>query len=96
MSNTNNTNVRRAVALRYQPREDDAPLVIAKGERLMAERIIEAAKELGMHIVEDSQLSASLVRLEVRQEIPPELYQAVAEVIAFVFRLHHRSRDGSL
>ena len=81
---------RRAVALRYDPAEDNAPEVIAKGERLIAERIIDAARELGLQIVEDKQLSASLIKLELHQEIPPELYQAVAEVIAFVFRLDRR------
>jgi len=81
---------RRAVALRYKPMKDDAPVVVAKGERLMADRIIAAAAELGLQIVSDEQLSSSLIRLELNQEIPPELYQAVAEVIAFVFRFDKR------
>jgi len=84
-------NPRRAVALRYKPLKDDAPVVVAKGERLMAERIIAAASDLGLHIVTDEKLSASLVQLELKQEIPPELYQAVAEVIAFVFKLDKKA-----
>ena len=80
-------NSRRAVALRYEPAADNAPTVVAKGERLLADRIIEQAQALGVQIVADEKLSASLIRLELNQEIPPELYQAVAEVIAFVFKM---------
>ena len=81
---------RRAIALRYRPFVDDVPQVVAKGERLLADRIIAEARNLGIQIVEDPKLSASLVRLELNQEIPPELYRAVAEVIAFVLKYDRR------
>ena len=81
---------RRAVALRYEPVTHNAPIVVAKGERYLADRIIEAAQTLGLHIVADEKLSNSLIRLELNQEIPAELYGAVAEVIAFVYKMDAR------
>ena len=82
--------VRRAVALRYEPEIDTAPYVVASGERLLAERIINEAAKLGVHIVKDKKLSDGLIKLEINQEIPPEVYSAVAEIIAFVYELDRR------
>lgn len=83
---------RRAVALRYEPTEERAPVVVAKGERLLAERIVAEAQKLGISIVENKKLSENLMSIELNQEIPPEVYQAVAEVIAFVYRMDRRYR----
>lgn len=81
---------RKAVALRYDAARDSAPRVIAKGERLVAERIIEIAREHGIHVHEDPDLVAVMSRLDVDTEIPEELYRAVAEVLAFVYRLNNQ------
>ena len=81
---------KRAVALRYDLAKDAAPVVVARGERLMAQRIIEEAMKLGLHIVVNRQLSEELIKLEVKQEIPPDLYRAVAEIIAFVYNMEQR------
>lgn len=81
---------RRAVALRYDVSQDAAPKIIAKGERLLAERIIELAREKGIHVHEDPDLTAVLAKLDLQTEIPESLYQAVAEVLAFVYRLNQR------
>lgn len=81
---------RKAVALRYDGERDNAPRVIAKGAGHLAERIIEAAKEHGIHIHEDPDLAAVLSKLDVEAQIPEELYRAVAEVLAFVYRLNQR------
>ncbi len=81
---------RKAVALRYQMDRDEAPRLVAKGERLVAGRILEIARESGIHIQEDPELVALLSKLDVQAEVPPELYQAVAEVLSFVYRLNKR------
>jgi len=81
---------RKAVALRYDAEQDAAPKVIAKGQRLLAEKIIGIAKEHGSHIHEDPDLVAVLAKLDINTEIPEELYQIVAEVLAVVYRLNQQ------
>ena len=77
-----------AVAIKYDPQVADAPLVIAKGEDYLAQRIKEVAKENHVEIVENKPLARMLyANVDVGQAIPPELYQAVAEVLAFVYHL---------
>jgi len=77
-----------AVALRYEAPQDDAPVVVAKGQGYMALRIKEVARQHGVTIVENPPLARALFRtVAVGQAIPVELYQAVAEVLAFVYRL---------
>lgn len=80
-----------AVALEYKPEEMSAPRVIAKGQDLIALRIKEIAEKNGIVIVEDPPLAQTLYRtVEIGREIPPQLYKAVAEVLAFVYRLKKR------
>jgi len=77
-----------AVAVKYDPEVADAPVVIAKGEDYLAARIKEVAKENRIEIVENKPLARMLyANVDVGQAIPPELYQAVAEVLAFVYHL---------
>ncbi len=77
-----------AVAIKYNPDESDAPLVIAKGEDYLAKRIKDVAKENKIEIVENKPLARMLyANVDVGQAVPPELYQAVAEVLAFVYHL---------
>lgn len=77
-----------AVAIKYDPEVADAPIVIAKGEDYLAARIKEVAKENHIEIVENKPLARMLyANVEVGQAVPPELYQAVAEVLAFVYHL---------
>ena len=77
-----------AVAIKYDAEIADAPIVIAKGEDHLAMRIKEVAKENNIEIVENKPLARMLyANVEVGQVIPPELYQAVAEVLAFVYHL---------
>ncbi len=76
-----------AVALKYKPEEMDAPVCVAKGQDLIAQRIREIAKEHDIIIYEDKPLARSLFAMvEIDQTIPAEQYKAVAEVISFVFR----------
>lgn len=77
-----------AVAIKYDPDKYDAPYVIAKGEDHLAQRIKEVAKENDIEIVENKPLARMLyANVEIGGLIPPELYQAVAEVLAFVYHL---------
>jgi len=77
-----------AIALRYEQGKMNAPQVVAKGQRLMAERIKERARQHGVPLVENKPLARTLFKVvEVGQSIPNELFQAVAEVLAFVYRL---------
>jgi flagellar biosynthesis protein len=75
---------KKAVALRYDPEKDNTPVVLAKGYCELAERIIKIAKERNIPIVEDKDLISALIRVEVFEEIPPELYRAVAKVLVFI------------
>jgi flagellar biosynthesis protein len=75
-----------ASALTYDT-EDVAPRVVASGSGLLAERIIDVAEEHEVPIREDRVLAEALAALNVGDLIPPELYQVVAEVLAFVYRL---------
>lgn len=80
-----------AVALRYDAAEMEAPQVVAKGQGLVARRIREVAISADVPVVENPPLARSLYEaVEIGESIPPELYQAVAEVLAFVYRLKGR------
>lgn len=77
-----------AVAIKYDPDKYDAPYVLAKGEDYLAQRIKEIAKENDVEIVENKPLARMLyANVDIGELVPPELYQAVAEVLAFVYHL---------
>ncbi|THB66432.1 MAG: flagellar biosynthesis protein FlhB [Spirochaetaceae bacterium] len=78
----------RALAVQYSP-ELPAPVVLCKGRRLQAERILEIARENGVQIVHDPQLAMELDVLEAGQLIPPDLYEAVARILRFVYNMEH-------
>jgi len=78
----------RAVALRYDTTRDDAPRVVAKGQGLIAERIMAIAREHDIHVHADPDLVQLLAALEIEDPVPEHLYRAVAEVLAFVYRLN--------
>ena len=75
--------IKTAVALSYES-GDVAPRVVASGRGLVAEKIIEKAKESNVAVHEDSKLAQTLANLEIGEMIPPELYEVVAEVLVFV------------
>ena len=77
---------RRATALRYQKGEQ-APRVTATGAGLVAERILAAAREAGIPVREDPALAEALGKLELGSDVPPELWTAVAETLAWAYRL---------
>ncbi|MBI3325318.1 MAG: EscU/YscU/HrcU family type III secretion system export apparatus switch protein [Nitrospinae bacterium] len=76
-----------AVALRYRHRKDPAPKVTAKGRGHLAEQILELARAYNIPIREDKNLVQVLSLLDLNQEIPPEVYRAVAEILVFIYRL---------
>jgi flagellar biosynthesis protein len=78
---------RKAVALAYQPGRDRAPRVTAKGRGKVAEKIIETARQHGIYVHDDPDLVEALSSLDIRDEIPEELYIAVAELLAFLYSL---------
>jgi len=79
--------VRKAVALRYDREVNQAPEVVAAGRGFLAEKILETARAHDVPLHEDQELVEALLRLPVGSEIPPELYELVARVLAFVLRL---------
>lgn len=80
----------RAVALGYDPERDEAPRVLAKGSGIIAENIRQLAHEHGIPIHEDRQLVEYLMALDLYQEIPPEVYPVVAEILAFIYRMNQK------
>jgi len=90
----NDPRLRRiAAALGYDPGKTDAPKLVAKGQGEIAERIIALAKEHDIPIREDRDLVAVLAKLDLDQEIPPELYRTIAELLAFVYRANKRYKE---
>jgi len=80
----------KAVALKYDGKKDKAPRVVAKGRGAIAEKIIDIAKAHHVPLYEDKNLIQILEALDLETEVPPELYRAVAEVLAFIYRLNGR------
>ena len=80
----------RAAALSYKPGSDNAPQVVARGEGKIAEQIIALAREHGVPITEDPDLVEILSKMDVGEEISPDLYKVVAELLVFVYRLKQR------
>ncbi|MEG9296639.1 EscU/YscU/HrcU family type III secretion system export apparatus switch protein [Mangrovibacillus sp. Mu-81] len=78
---------KEAIALGYDQTSEAAPKVLAKGKGIIADNIISKANEYGIAIQEDKSLLSLLGKLDIGESIPDELYGAVAEVFAFVYRL---------
>lgn len=84
----------RAVALAYSAGAA-APKLVAKGDGLLAERIVQRAREAGVYVHESTELVALLMQLDLDSRIPPQLYAAVAEVLAWVWRIEQREATGT-
>lgn len=80
----------KAAALRYRHRKDSAPKVVAKGSGKIAERILQIAFEHNIPIEDDPYLVEVLSNLDLYDDIPPELYRAVAEILVFVYRMSQK------
>ena len=83
-------NNKKAVALGYNRSQDNAPKVLASGAGEIANKIISLAKEHDIPIKEDPDLIEILSKVEVDQEIPPNLYKAVAEIFSFLYKITNK------
>ncbi|MDN5345644.1 FlhB [Petrotoga miotherma DSM 10691] len=81
------SNSKKAVALRYKRGTDEAPKVVAKGIDSIARRIIEIAEEENIPIVKSEKAVEEFYGLDLDEEIPDELYELAAEIIAFVYKM---------
>ena len=89
-------NPKRAVALRYDADQDPAPRVVAAGQGLVAEKIVETAQAHGVALQENVELALALSQVELGTAIPEELYPVVAEVLVWVNRMNReRGKDLS-
>ncbi len=79
-------NKKKAVALSYREEDSGAPKVVAKGSGSIAEEIMKRADEAGVPVYRDDALVEVLAQIELDREIPPELFQAVAEVMSWVYK----------
>ena len=78
---------KKAVALKYDMDRDTAPRVVAKGKGHTAEHILEAAQKSSVPVYQNKTLVNMLMALDIDREIPPELYKAIAEVMAYVYKM---------
>lgn len=82
--------IEKAVAILYDEAKGSAPRIVASGKGPVAEKIIETARAAGVHIQEDPNLVELLAKIPIGNEIPVELYQTVAEVLAFVYKINEK------
>jgi len=78
---------KQAAAIRYNPDQGNAPVLTARGEGHMAEKILEIAREENIPVIEDPVFTGQLMAMEPGSELPEELYEAAARIIAFVWRM---------
>ncbi len=82
--------IEKAVAILYDEQKGSSPKIVATGKGEIAKRIIDTAREAGVHIQEDPNLVELLSKIKLGDEIPTELYQTVAEVLAFVYQVNEK------
>lgn len=83
------------VALRYAEEDDASPRVVAKGEGALAQRLLDLAREHGVPVRQDADLVQLLALCDLGEEIPAELYGAVAEMLLYLWRLNEEARDAA-
>ena len=82
----------KAAALKYKAYEDNAPKVIAKGKGEVAKKIIEKAKEFDVPLFQNEELANMLLNIEVGEEVPPKIYEAVVEVFIWLYKLEEKAQ----
>jgi len=85
----------RAVALKYNPEKNGAPVIVASGMGYMAERITETAMKAGVPVYEDDSLATLLTQLKLGAEIPTELYQAIVDIYAYFLKYTPHKREAA-
>lgn len=88
---TDGKKIRKAAAIQYNPDNHKAPVIIASGQGEQAQRILALAKENNIPLQEDGVLIEALLKLDIGQEIPVELYQVVAEVLVYIRKLNQQA-----
>lgn len=83
----NKNKIKTAVALGYDPNTDSAPKIIASGRGVLADKIIDTAKESQIPVHKDERLASTLSKLDLGEAIPQELYDVVAEILVFVDKM---------
>lgn len=83
MSEFNRLMKDKAVALKYDPKKNGAPVIVASGMGYMAEKITEAAMQAGVPVYEDDSLATLLSQVKLGASVPPELYQAIVEIYVY-------------
>lgn len=92
---TSNRRQQTAVALAYRE-GDGAPKVVAKGKGLVAEQIIGRANEAGVFVHESKELVAMLMQIDLDRQIPPGLYTAIAELLAWLYHIEAAQKNGGI
>ena len=82
-----------AVAIRYDRDRENAPRVVAKGKGFVAEQLLMIARRHAVPVYQNQTVTQLLMAVELDREIPPELYQAVANVLAYVYRMDGRAAE---
>ena len=85
-----------AAAIKYDDKRDAAPKLTAKGRGSIAEKIIKLAMEHNIPIREDPALVQILSRLDIDEQIPPEIYKAIAEILVFVYSVNEQYREKQI
>ena len=86
----------KAIALKYDREKNAAPLITAQGRGETAKNIIKIAEENGIPIKKDEDLVNMLSQIELNQEIPVELYQAVSEIFSFIYAMSNETKEESI
>lgn len=94
--NNRKNNRKKAVAVSYDSSKASAPKIVAKGEGKLAQRIVEEAMEHDVPLYEDPSLAEALSYLGLGDEVPENLYELVAKVLAFVYQLDEKWREKYL
>lgn len=86
-----------ACALKYKSEEMESPMLVAKGTELIAKKISDIAREHGVPVIENPPVARALFKMvDINQQIPPELYKAVAEILLFVYNLKNKQKQGNI
>jgi flagellar biosynthesis protein len=93
MDNVKKNPQQEAVAIRYDRDRENAPRVVAKGKGYVAEQLLAIARRHAVPVYQNQTVTQLLMAVELDREIPPELYQAVANVLAYVYRMDGRAAE---
>lgn len=88
--------VKKAVALEYDKKKSEAPIIVASGQGSMADQILAIAEANNVEVREDADLVQVLEKLDVGSPIPLEAFTAVAEILSYIYQMNGRMKDGKL